>query len=118
MAALERAGLLSLWAKQSTIVLAPLTTNDHVDSSALCNLGSVAPVRSAAGRQVVELWFSAPARSASMLCVGAVTIAGRLHLTFRYPHDLLDAAAAARFAECYLRQLRAVTDVVRRAPAR
>ncbi len=119
VAALERAGLLSLWAKQSAIVLAPLTTNDDVDSSMLCNLGSLAaPSFGAQAGETVELWFSAPARSTSMLCVGAVTIAGRLHLTFRYPHDLLDAGAAARFAECYLGHLRAVIDVVQRAEAR
>ncbi|HUR84452.1 MAG TPA: hypothetical protein VMY78_03840 [Solirubrobacteraceae bacterium] len=119
VAALQRAGLLSLWAKQSTIVLAPLTTNDHIDSSVLCNLGSLAPPSfGPQAGQVQELWVSAPARSPSMLCVGAATIAGRLHLTFRYPHDLLDAPAAARFAECYLRHLRAVIDVVQRAPAR
>ena len=115
VAALERAGLLSLWAKQSTIVLAPPTTNDHVDSSALCNLGSLAaPSFGAQAGEVVELWFSAPARTPSMLSVGAVTVAGRLHLTFGYPRDLLDATAAARFAACYVGHLRDVVDVVAR----
>ena len=115
VAALERAGLLSLWAKQSTIVLAPPTTNDRVDSAALCNLGSLAaPSFGAQAGEVAELWFSAPARTPSMLSVGAVTVAGRLHLTFGYPRDLLDAPAAARFAACYLGHLREVADVVAR----
>jgi hypothetical protein len=41
-----------------------------------------------------------------------VTVAGRLHLTFRYPHRLFGPDAACRFAECYLRHLRLVADCV------
>jgi hypothetical protein len=109
VAALERAGLLALWAKQSIVVLQPLSSNDGVDSSMLCNLGSLEPPSfGPEAGEVVELWFSAPARSSSMLCIGAVTIGGRLHLTLRYPQRLFDAPAAERFAACYLDALRAV----------
>jgi hypothetical protein len=56
----------------------------------------------------VELWFSPPARAPLALCIGAVTVAGSLHLTFRYPHRLFGPDAARRFAECYVSNVRRV----------
>jgi hypothetical protein len=115
VAALERAGLLPLWAKQSVVVLQPLTANRHIDSTLLCNLRCPDPpwFGKNAG-DTVELWFSPPARGPLTLCVGAVSFAGRLHLTFRYPRRLFDRAAADRFAGCYLEHLRATMSVADR----
>jgi len=111
MAALDRSGLLPMWAKQSTVVLQPLTGNRWVDNAMLSSLGQLdeAPSFGADVGEAVELWFSTPARSPLSLCLGAATVGGRLHLSFRYPHRLFGPEAARRFAEVYLRQLRLVT---------
>ena len=110
IAALERSGLLALWAKQSIVVLQPLTRHHMVDTAVLCNLGAPDATLwfGADAGDIVELWFSTPARTPLSLCLGAVTVGGRLFLTFRYPHRLLGSDAARRFADCYLRQLRLV----------
>jgi NRPS condensation-like uncharacterized protein len=112
IAGLERTGLLPLWAKQSIVVLQPLTANRFVDTTVLCNLGWLreAPWFGPELGEPVELWFSTPARAPLSLCLGAVTVGGRLHLTFRYPHRLFSPAAARRFADLYLAQLRLVAD--------
>jgi hypothetical protein len=39
------------------------------------------------------------------LCLGVVTLAGRMHLVFRYRHPLFGPEAASRFAERYLIEL-------------
>jgi len=111
IAALDRSGLLPLWAKQSTVVLQPLTGNHWVDNAMLSSLGRLdqAPWFGAEVGDAVELWFSTPARSPQSLCLGAATVGGRLHLSFRYPHRLFGPDAAHRFAELYLGQLRLVT---------
>lgn len=113
IAALERAGLLTLWAKQSVVVLQPLTGNHRVDATVLCNLGWLdeAPSFGPDAGDAVELWFSTPARAPLSLCLGAVTIGGRLHLTFRYPHRLFGPDAARRFAACYLDHLRQMAEI-------
>lgn len=113
IAALERTGLLALWAKQSTVVLQPLTARHQVDTALLCDLGRLdeAPSFGPGAGETAELWFSIPARSPLNLCLGAVTVGGRLHLTLRYPHRLFGADAARRFADCYLGHLRSVADV-------
>ena len=115
IAALQRAGLLSLWAKQSIVVLQPVTGNRQVDTALLCNLGWLdeAPWFGPDVGETVELWSSTPARSPLSLCLGTVTVGGRLHLTFRYPHRLFGADAARRFAECYVDHLRLVADSAR-----
>jgi hypothetical protein len=112
IAGLQRAGLLSLWAKQSAIVLQPLTGNRLVDSAMLCDLGWIddAPSFGPDAGETTELWFSAPARSPLSLCLGAVTAGGRLHLTLRYPHRLFGPDAARRFADCYLAHVQRVAD--------
>ena len=112
IAGLQRAGLLSLWAKQSRVVLQPLTGNRLVDTAMLCDLGWMddAPSFGPDAGATLELWFSAPTRSPLSLCVGAVTAGGRLHLTFRYPHRLFGPDAARRFAACYLGHVRSVAD--------
>jgi NRPS condensation-like uncharacterized protein len=110
IAGLERAGLLALWAKQSLVVLQPLTGNHLVDTATLCNLGPMdeAPSFGPDAGETRQLWFSMPARSPGSLCIGPVTVGGRLHLTFRYPHRLFGPDAARRFAEVYVEQLRSV----------
>ena len=113
IAALKRAGMLELWAKQSIVVLQPLTGNRFVDTTVLCNLGWLdeAPFFGPDVGEAVELWFSTPARAPLSLCLGAVTVGGRLHLTFRYPHRLFAPDAARRFADVYVEQLRAVGEI-------
>jgi hypothetical protein len=63
----------------------------------------------------VGMWFSTPARTPSSLCVGAVTVDGRLHLTLRYPYRLFGPAAARSFGECLAEQLRLMAEHRRKA---
>ncbi len=107
VAALDRSGLLPLWAKQSLIVLQPLTRNSLIDTAMLTNLGWLdePPSFGREAGETVDVWFSAPARAPGSLCIGAVTVAGRLHLVIRYPRRILGADAARRFADCYRRQV-------------
>lgn len=107
IAGLERSGLLALWAKQSTVVLQPLTGNRLVDTALISNLGwfEQAPSFGPDAGATTELWYSVPARSPLSLTIGAVTVDGRLHLSFRYPHRLFSPDAAARFAACFAHQL-------------
>ncbi|HEV2777364.1 MAG TPA: hypothetical protein VGV90_17375 [Solirubrobacteraceae bacterium] len=111
IAALERAGMLALWAKQSSIVLQPLVDNRRADAAMLCDLGSLPAAPSFGGEagEVTELWFSPPSRSPRCLCVGTVTLEGRLYVTFRYPHALFGPSAVRRFADLYLSQLERVS---------
>jgi NRPS condensation-like uncharacterized protein len=109
--ALERSGLLPLWAKQSLVVLQPLTRNRFVDTALFADLGWLdEPPSFGPGLGVEDVWFSTPARTPDCLCIGAVTVAGRLHLTFRYPLRLFSADAARRFADGYLAQIRQVAE--------
>ena len=48
-----------------------------------------------------EVWFSPPARMPMGLAVGALTVAGRLHLVLRYRHPLFGPAEIAGFADSY-----------------
>jgi NRPS condensation-like uncharacterized protein len=104
IAGLQRAGMLALWARQSRVVLDPLTDHRRVDAAMLCNIERLdeAPSFGPEAGDLAELWFSTPARSSRILSIGAVTVAGRLQLTFRYPHQLLGREAARRFTDCYL----------------
>ena len=91
IAALRRSSLLTLWAKQSVIVLQPIENNARADAAMLCNLGWLddPPRFGSEAGETLELWFSPPARSPQTLCLGAITVGERLHLTFRYPLDVL-----------------------------
>ncbi|MGI8809330.1 MAG: hypothetical protein ACR2KK_16130 [Acidimicrobiales bacterium] len=112
LAALDRNGLLPLWAKQSLVVLQPLTRNRELDTAMLSNVGWLvdAPSFGADAGETTDVWFSTPARAPHSLCIGAVTVAGRLHLTFRYPHRLFGSDAARRFAESYVEHILAVAE--------
>lgn len=108
--ALDRNGLLSLWARQSVIVLQPLIRNHLLDSAVLSFVGRLdyPPAFGPGAGDAVEVWLSTPSRMPHGLSVGAAIVAGRLHLAFRYPHRLFGAEGARRFAECYVAQLRLV----------
>lgn len=112
LAALERNQLLPLWAKQSVVVLQPLTRNRHVDTAMLANLGWIdqPPSFGEAAGETTDLWFSSPARTPECLCIGATIVAGRLHLTLRYPHRLFGNEAARRFADLLVDHVVAVAE--------
>ena len=118
IAGLERAGMLALWAKQSSVVLAPLTAHDRVDCAMLGNLGPIGdgPAFGLDAGDTVALWFSPPARSPRVLCVGALVAGGRLQLTFRYPLRLLGPDAARRFADAYVAELRDIATATSPRP--
>ena len=121
IAALERTGLSALWAKQSVVVLQPLTRNRDLDIALLANIGWLeqAPTFGPEAGETTEVWFSAPARAPLSLCIGVVAVDGRPRLVLRYPHRLFSDDAARRFADGYLAQLRAVAaedGVSRRDP--
>jgi len=112
LAALDRNGLLPLWAKQSLVVLQPLSRNREVDTALLSNVGWLedAPSFGPDAGETTDVWFSLPARNPYSLCIGAVTVAGRLQLTFRYPLRLFGADAARRFAGSYVEHILAVAE--------
>ncbi len=85
----------------------PLTGNLAVDSATLSNLGRVEalPAFGDAGH-VRGLWFSPPGRMPLGASLGADTLDGRLFLTLRYAHALLDAEAAQRFMATFTELLR------------
>ena len=112
LAALDRSGLLALWAKQSLIVLQPLTRNRLIDTAMVTNLGVLddPPSFGAGAGETLDVWCSAPSRAPLSLCIGAVTVAGSLHLVFRYPHRVLGSDAARRFADGFVRQVLGVAE--------
>ena len=111
--ALDRNDMLPLWARQSVVVLQPLTANHLLDSAVLSYLGRLPTISFGDGGEVVELWQSTPARMPLGLAVGAARVGSRLHLTFRYPHRLFAPEAARRFAQCFLSQVRLVATAPR-----
>lgn len=112
LAALERSGLLPLWAKQSRVVLQPIVRNRYVDTAMLAYMGWMhePPSFGEDAGETVELWYSAPPRTPSCLSIGAVVVAGCLHVVFRYPHMLFGPQAVRRFADCYVDALRVVSE--------
>lgn len=105
--ALEASAPLPAWAKRQLSPLLSLTGNRLVDTAVLSNLGRLgdAPSFGAEAGDTAEAWFSAPARMPCGLSIGVVTVAGRLHLVFRYRWALWDDEAAATFAARYLTEL-------------
>ena len=102
-------GDLPLWAKQP---LSPALSADGklVDTAILSNLGPLRhpPEFGEDGGEPVEAFFSAPTRMPCGLSVGAVTLGRRLHLSFRFRHPQLGAAAAKEFAGRYVADLERV----------
>jgi NRPS condensation-like uncharacterized protein len=82
--------------------LLPLTGNVLVDTAVLSNLGRLesVPHLGDAG-SVRELWFSPPGRMPLGASFGAATLDGRLLVTLRYRHTLLDASAADQFLAAF-----------------
>ena len=75
------------------------------DTSLVSNLGVLPDPPSFSGTGQEPLWFSGPSPMPRGLGVGAVTIAGRLHLCVHYRPALLDAGAAADFTADFCRTL-------------
>jgi NRPS condensation-like uncharacterized protein len=82
--------------------------NRVIDTAVLSNLGALreAPAFAPDGGRISGLWFSPPVLMPIGLAIGAATLDGRLHLTFRYRHALLSHGAAMRFAIGYVEALR------------
>ena len=91
---------IPLWAKQPLTTLLTLTGNRLVDTAVVSNLGSLSePPDFGAGGTTCAAWFSAPARMPCGLSLGALTVGGRLHLSFRARNPLLGTGALGRFAD-------------------
>jgi NRPS condensation-like uncharacterized protein len=86
---LASSGQLTIAVKRRLPDLITLTGNVVVDTASLSNLGVLS------GLPVQAAWFSPPGRMPLGTAFGAVTLDGRLHLTLRYRHAQLDAAAAS-----------------------
>ena len=108
--------LLPLWAKSALSPLIRLTGNRLVDTAICSNLGRL-DENLWFGDEVGEataLHFTAPGRMPCGVSVGAVTVAGRLHLAFRYQRAQFEDEAAARFTDRYVAELgELVADVAR-----
>ncbi len=55
--------------------------------------------------EMEKLWFAPPVGMPMGLSLGAATVAGRLHLSIRYRHALLDARAASSFLDLFVNVL-------------
>jgi hypothetical protein len=75
------------------------------DTALVSNLGVLPNPPAFSGAGPEPLWFSGPAPMPRGLAVGAVTVAGRLHLCVHYQHALLGSGAAADFTTVYCRTL-------------
>jgi NRPS condensation-like uncharacterized protein len=89
--------------KQRLQELIPLTGDFVVDTAVLSNLGKLQAVPSLGGEagDVTAVWFSPPGRMPLGASMGVATLNDRLHVTLRYRHALLDAAAAERFGALF-----------------
>lgn len=99
--------LLPLWGKQALVAMLPLAGDRLVDTAILSNLGRLddPPWFGDDAGETVEVWFSAPARMPLGLSIGAVSVAGCLHLVFRYRYRVFGRDAAAGFAASYREHL-------------
>ncbi|MDP8974776.1 MAG: hypothetical protein M3N28_00085 [Actinomycetota bacterium] len=104
---LDRSGRLPLWAKRAMVTLMTVTGSRLVDTAMLSNMGQLGepPSFGPEAGSTVEVWFSPPGRMPLGLTVGALTVGGRLHLSFRYRHRLFSADAVRLFADRYLAEL-------------
>jgi NRPS condensation-like uncharacterized protein len=98
-------GQLPIWAKQP---LSPALSaaGKFVDTAILSNLGVLKePPAFGDGGETVDAFFSAPTRMPCGLSVGAVSVGGRLHLSFRFRHPQFGLDAAKQFAAQYVADL-------------
>ena len=98
---------LPLWAKQPLTTLLTLTGNRLVDTAVVSNLGQISepPGFGPDAGTPDAAWFSAPARMPCGLSVGALTVAGRLHLCFRVRAPLMGRDQASRFGDRFVTDL-------------
>ena len=108
---LDATGGLPLWAKRAGVRLIPLTGDRMVDTSMFSNLGVITEPLDFGGAAgaATEIWFSPPAHMPLGVAIGAVTMDGRLHLSFRHRHQQFGNDAAARFADRYMTELAHLT---------
>lgn len=101
---------IPLWVKQPLTSLLALTGNRLVDTAVISNLGrqSEPPDFGADAGVTESMWFSAPARMPCGLSLGAVSVAGRLHLSFRFRSPVAGPDAAKRFADRFVADLLAL----------
>ncbi|HXP56072.1 MAG TPA: hypothetical protein VN847_14005 [Streptosporangiaceae bacterium] len=71
------------------------------DTSLVSNLGLLPEPPTFDGSGTETLWLAGPCPMPRGLCVAAVTVAGRLHLSIRYRLALLDRAGAEDFTACF-----------------
>jgi hypothetical protein len=83
------------------------------DTSLVSNLGVLPEPPTFDGSGTEPLWLAPPCPMPRGLSVGAVTVAGRLHLSVRYRLALMDEAAAEDFMACFQA---AMTELARSAP--
>ncbi|MBJ8343493.1 NAD(P)/FAD-dependent oxidoreductase [Antrihabitans sp. YC2-6] len=96
--------------KRALPSLLPLTGNRLVDSSVLSNLGRIPVAPYFDGEGPTEIYHSPPAALPIGVSVGAVTVAGSLHLAVRFLFEQFDAEAAEEFTDLLLDQLGAVAN--------
>jgi hypothetical protein len=87
------------------------------DTSLVSNLGALPEPPCFSGGGPEPVWLSGPAPMPRGLAVGAITVAGQLHLCVHYRHALLDQAAAADFTAAYRRALAELASPVDPGPA-
>jgi NRPS condensation-like uncharacterized protein len=84
------------------------------DTSLVSNLGLLPDPPTFDGSGTEPLWLAGPCPMPRGLCVAAVTVAGRLHLSIRYRLALLDQAGAEDFTACFRA---ALSELARPEPA-
>ncbi len=106
---------LPLWSKQPLSALLSLTGSRLVCTAVASNLGQLSepPDFGFDAGEVRGAWFSAPARMPCGLSLGVVTVAGRLHLSFRARTQLLGPDALRRFAGRFEADLLALAEAGR-----
>ena len=96
---LRPTNLLPVPLKERLLALIPQLADIALESTALSNLGRLAPLDFGDAGQATEVWFSPPAHAPLHVAVGAATLDGRLFLTLRYLSEVFDADGAASFAK-------------------
>lgn len=86
--------LLPVGVKERLQKLLPLVENRFMESTALSNLGRLAPLRFGDAGAATEVWFSPPSCAPLHVAVGVATLGDELNVTLRHVTAVLDAAAA------------------------
>lgn len=91
------AGRLPYPLRRAMLAVGQLAAGSVTDTTCLSNIGRISDVFHF-GVAADQLWACPPAPMPRGLSVGAATYCGRLHLTVRHRHTLLDGPAAEEFA--------------------